>query len=392
MVNDNRIQLIIYELGGEEIFPSLLPNHSKWVNGALFLYDITDPSTLSDLSDWVRIVREQAGNIPIMLVGTKLHLAQYRVITREEGINIAEWYNLSSYIEVSSSTGVHVEHTFEFLVEMIMDNLSNSNLTLIPQVSEGKNPLTEILLRDSSIIPPEMLPKPPEFKINERLTLKLEDGETNIYVNGIAFTHCKYLLFQVPVNNIREYDKLDSIDEAAEILEDSLEEGTSYFTISPEAEFWGHCSNLQAWYEHNYDTRLLHRNLAFHLLRALSNANDPLAKKVFKEEIAKRLETGYPSVVFYLIENQFIDQLSNQELDTLFESSTFLENLEEWFFNSPYIVPEWLFHKIRNKLIKMAKNKSIKVGNLSLEEVYRKLNLIQINEFLDNHPQYERHS
>ena len=52
-------------------------------------------------------------------------------------------------------------------------------------------------------------------------------------------------------------------------------------TITPEQEFWGHRSNIQAWVECEYDTRLLHSNLSFPLLKALSDAGDPKAKAIF---------------------------------------------------------------------------------------------------------------
>ncbi|KKK92445.1 hypothetical protein LCGC14_2702850, partial [marine sediment metagenome] len=79
-------------------------------------------------------------------------------------------------------------------------------------------------------------------------------------------------------------------------------------------EFIGHCSNLQVWYEHDYDSRLLHRNLAFPLLKQLTEIGDHLAKRAFREEIAKRLNSGYPSVVNYLIEEKYIDYLGRDEL------------------------------------------------------------------------------
>ncbi len=107
-----------------------------------------------------------------------------------------------------------------------------------------------------------------EYEINEFLTLKLEEKTTNIYVNGRRFGLCKYLLLNIPVQNIESYESINSIDEAADFLGWTVEgqEGVEY-NIDPETEFFGHCSNLQAWWEHGYDTRLLHRNLAFPLLK-----------------------------------------------------------------------------------------------------------------------------
>jgi len=155
----------------------------------------------------------------------------------------------------------------------------------------------------------------------------------------------------ISTDNVRKYDNINSIDEAAEKLDRSLERGSSKYIIDPKTEFWGHCSNIQAWYENEYDTRILHRNLAFPLLKALVDANDTFAKKVFKEEIALRFESGYPSVVFYLIENKYLDFLNEEELSIILENPNFIKQLPRWFFNK--IVPQWLRRKIKNKLYKI---------------------------------------
>ncbi|MFX0012812.1 MAG: hypothetical protein ACFE9R_21045 [Candidatus Hermodarchaeota archaeon] len=110
-----------------------------------------------------------------------------------------------------------------------------------------------------------------EFKINQYLTLKLEGNRTNIYVNEELFQQCKFLLLEIPIEKISSFDEIESIDEASEKLDRSLEqprEGSP--RIPPETEFWGHCSNMQVWAENDYDTRLLHSNLAFPLLEKLN--------------------------------------------------------------------------------------------------------------------------
>jgi len=156
-----------------------------------------------------------------------------------------------------------------------------------------------------------------EFKINEFLSLRLEEGKTFIYVKDVRFDQCKFLLLDISMDQTRSFDEIESIDEAAEKLDRSLEVGEGSRTIPPETEFWGHCSNLQAWYEHEYNTRLLHRNLAFPLLRRLADCGDPLAKKVFKEEIAKRLESGFLPVVLYLMKGKYLHYFIPEELNVL---------------------------------------------------------------------------
>ena len=146
-----------------------------------------------------------------------------------------------------------------------------------------------------------------EFKVNQYLSLRLEKGKTNIYVAGEMFRQCKRLIVEISVNEVNNFSEIKSIDSLFEKQEIFLEE--LKHNIPPEVEFWGHCSNLQVWEEYNYDTRLLHSNLAFPLLKKLADVGDSIAKSVFKEEIVRRIGTGVPSVVEYLIEEFYLQFL-----------------------------------------------------------------------------------
>jgi hypothetical protein len=168
-----------------------------------------------------------------------------------------------------------------------------------------------------------------EFRVNKFVALKLEEGKTVLYVDGKPFTQCKYLLLQIPVEHINDLDSINSIDEASESLSHILEpyeDLERVDKIDSETEFWGHCSNLQAWHENAYDTRLLYSNLAFPLLKKLTEVGDPLARKVFKEEILLRLESGNSQVISFLIIEKYIDYLEREDflLSVLNEKDAFL--------------------------------------------------------------------
>lgn len=158
------------------------------------------------------------------------------------------------------------------------------------------------------------------FKINDFVTLKLENGDTIIYVKGKRFRQCKYLFLLLPSEAIDM--EINSIDEASDFYSKEMEpyEGINgeppqpeEFGLTPEEVFWGHCSNLQAWAEHSYDTRLLHSNLAFPLLKALNDAGDPLARKIYKEEVAKRYAFGGYNVKTFLEEEGYIADLFTED-------------------------------------------------------------------------------
>ena len=115
-----------------------------------------------------------------------------------------------------------------------------------------------------------------EFRVNNYITLKLEASkrvskQTVIYINHDKFLLCKKLLLNIPIDKIEYFNDIKSIDEASDKLSDLPEsEEHASINISPEEEFLAHCSNLKAWEEHRYDTHLLHRNIAFPLLKRLT--------------------------------------------------------------------------------------------------------------------------
>lgn len=122
---DLKVKLQIWDFGGEERFRFLLSQYSKGANGAFFLYDITNLRSIEHLPDWTQVIREYAGNIPIMLVGSKVDLHEFRVVTRDDGILAAKKYNLASFVELSSKTGENVENTFEVMTEILLERFSS---------------------------------------------------------------------------------------------------------------------------------------------------------------------------------------------------------------------------------------------------------------------------
>ncbi|MEE9377134.1 MAG: hypothetical protein V3V33_03770 [Candidatus Lokiarchaeia archaeon] len=157
-----------------------------------------------------------------------------------------------------------------------------------------------------------------KFTINAFLDLRLEDGRTNIYVNNKLFMHCKYILLNIPIDKIEDFERIDSIDEIVEIIDGHFEiSGENQVKISPKTIFWAHCSNLQVWYENDYNSCLLHRNLAFPLVKALTKAGDKLAASVFKEEVAKRFESSNIKMNQFLLNNRYLDCLNKDELSIL---------------------------------------------------------------------------
>lgn len=201
-----------------------------------------------------------------------------------------------------------------------------------------------------------------EFIINEYISVKLEDNKTNIYIDNKLFKQCKFLLFTIPIHDIEKVSQNTSVDELEESLDRSMEMSRHYGRIPPETEFWAHCSNLQVWFENNYDTRYLHRNMAFPLLKRLTEEGDSLAKRVFKEEIAKRIQSGYPNVIKYLLLEGYIEYLNKEEWEVLVEENncSLLKNMSYYFLHRDINYPhEYLAYNLFEKIRKIIPEKFI---------------------------------
>jgi len=122
-INGKKIKLQIWDFGGEERFRFLLPTYVRGANGALFMYDVTNYSSLAHIDDWLMVIRKELrteDQFPIIVVGGKADLVDEREVSGDEGINIAKSRAVDGFIESSAKTGENVEETFIGLTQLMM--------------------------------------------------------------------------------------------------------------------------------------------------------------------------------------------------------------------------------------------------------------------------------
>ncbi|MHA1507467.1 MAG: Rab family GTPase [Promethearchaeota archaeon] len=124
-VDEQKVKLQIWDFGGEERFRFLLPTYVRGARGGLFLYDITNFSSIAHIDDWLSVIRKEirAEDIfPIIVVGGKADLVESREVSSAEGIKIAKSRNVNGFIETSSKSGENVEKTFEALTRLMLND------------------------------------------------------------------------------------------------------------------------------------------------------------------------------------------------------------------------------------------------------------------------------
>lgn len=122
-IEGRQINLQIWDFGGQEHFRPLLKNYSMGARGALLLFDLTRPSSLEKIDEWVNICRGENPEIPIIFLGTKLDLTESISVDDEFALKFPKKYDFFEFLKISSKTGKNVNLAFELLASKILKKL-----------------------------------------------------------------------------------------------------------------------------------------------------------------------------------------------------------------------------------------------------------------------------
>ena len=111
-INDKIYRIQIWDTAGQENFRSITRAYYKNSVCALVVYDITNRDSFNNISNWVEDCKNQSPKtIFMVLVGNKSDLNDKRVISVDEGRELAEKYNMI-FFETSAKTGENVDLIF----------------------------------------------------------------------------------------------------------------------------------------------------------------------------------------------------------------------------------------------------------------------------------------
>jgi len=123
-VENYKIKLQMWDISGEERFRSFLPTYISYARGCLFVYDVTEKSSLTNINFWLTLVKEELTKeelLPIIAVGIIPDSEKERQITAEEGRRLANLLELDGFIECSIKSGKNVEKMFEAISKLMLE-------------------------------------------------------------------------------------------------------------------------------------------------------------------------------------------------------------------------------------------------------------------------------
>ena len=117
---NKKVNMQIWDTAGQERFMALSKTIYKIVDGVILVYDITRINTFENILNWMKKVKENNENLPILIIGNKKDKEDERKITFEEGKKFAEEYKIN-FFETSAFNGENVDEAFISFLYQIME-------------------------------------------------------------------------------------------------------------------------------------------------------------------------------------------------------------------------------------------------------------------------------
>lgn len=139
-------RLHVWDTAGQEQFKVIARNYYRQADGALLVYDCTDPHTLDDLQSFIDDARELCPlGVVFVLLGNKVDLASSmkgQVVPRETGESFARRRGIPLFFETSAANGSCIDEAFEVLCRHVLNNRRASNdLETISHLSSPARPI-----------------------------------------------------------------------------------------------------------------------------------------------------------------------------------------------------------------------------------------------------------
>jgi small GTP-binding protein len=115
----NELGVQLWDIGAQQYFKRFRKIYYAGAEAAFIVFDLTSRESFENVKSWYEEISEliEEKDIPIVVIGNKSDLTEQRLISTEEGEELAKSLSEygSSYIETSALTGNNVKDAFELI-------------------------------------------------------------------------------------------------------------------------------------------------------------------------------------------------------------------------------------------------------------------------------------
>jgi small GTP-binding protein len=120
-VGDQIVKAQIWDTAGQERYKSVTNTYYKNSKAAFIIYDITNKKSFEDVDSWYSDLKDKAdSDIVIYLIGNKIDLESYRVVSETEGQQKAENYGIK-FLETSAMINYNINKAFTSIIDDVYD-------------------------------------------------------------------------------------------------------------------------------------------------------------------------------------------------------------------------------------------------------------------------------
>jgi len=141
-INDSVIKVQIWDTAGQEKYKSMSRKGYQNADAIILVYDVKDKKSFESINTWVDDIKTNSKeDILMALLANKIDMND-RVISKEEGLKLAEKYNIK-YFECSCKFDINVTETIVYLTqEIFLKGEKKRNIMLEDNVKKVKSSKT----------------------------------------------------------------------------------------------------------------------------------------------------------------------------------------------------------------------------------------------------------
>jgi Ras-related protein Rab-8A len=137
-INNKKIKVQLWAINGKAL--TLTSSFYRGARGLMLVYDITNLESFEAIRQHLKNIRKAADpKIPIVLIGNKMDLEDQRVITTQDGQELAAKYAID-FIETSIALNTHTKTSVDKFIMDIYNKLGDKLLNVSPLTDDNDTP------------------------------------------------------------------------------------------------------------------------------------------------------------------------------------------------------------------------------------------------------------
>lgn len=190
--NGDLYKFLVWDLKDRERFRFLFPVFCRGAYAGLICFDLSDKKSFLDLNRWITLFRESAGEIPIILIGTKADLEKREVTDEEINDLIAREGLECAFFTSTYNNDEKKEEIFRKIVQKIDLNNPLNHFYILQESDDKKFKMIE--------------------KLFERCPICKKKNHSNRDLRNVYYNQRNPVTIRLRENLLRLIDNLENIN------------------------------------------------------------------------------------------------------------------------------------------------------------------------------------